>query len=296
MFQLLSPSLPVGAFAYSQGLEWAAETGWVNSEQALANWLSDQLSQALTYVDLPILLRMIEAAMADDAQLMSHWISELRALRETPELRAEEVGRGRALADLLGALGLFGEQPSRQSRGAQLGASDLVPSPLPQASDAHQRQGDERRDAVSRTDARRVRTRQISAHDGTAAVETAASVSGQSRGQGLNAEQSSHWRALLSGSQLAGFAFASAAWQLEPADTLLGYAWSWAENLTLAGVKLIPLGQTAGQRILLQLAEQIPAAVERARRLDDADIGASMPALSIASSRHETQYTRLYRS
>ncbi|MBK5940298.1 urease accessory protein UreF [Halochromatium roseum] len=217
LFQLLSPSLPVGAFAYSQGLEWAAETGWVNSEQALANWLSDQLSQALTYVDLPVLLRMIEAAMADDAQWMSHWISELQALRETAELRAEETGRGRALADLLGSLGLLDEP-------------------------------------------------------GT------------------------YWRTLLSGSQLSGFAFAAAAWQIESTDALLGYAWSWAENLTLAGVKLIPLGQTAGQRVLLRLAEQIPAAVEAAQRLDDADIGASTPALAIASSRHETQYTRLYRS
>ena len=244
LFQLLSPTLPVGAFAYSQGLEWAVETGWVNSESRLQDWLSDQLSQALTYVDLPILVRMMQAVMADDAQRLSLWNRELRALRETAELRAEELGRGRALADLLSSLGLLDDQP-----------------------------------------------------EGAALVDQAASGNGQShRGRGPNAGQGTHWRALIRGSQISGFAFAVASWHIEPADALLGYAWSWAENLTLAGVKLIPLGQTAGQRILLRLSEQIPAAVAQAQSLDDADIGASTPAMAIASSRHETQYTRLYRS
>ncbi|WP_242513150.1 urease accessory protein UreF [Halochromatium salexigens] len=77
---------------------------------------------------------------------------------------------------------------------------------------------------------------------------------------------------------------------------MLGYAWSWAENLTLAGVKLVPLGQSAGQRILSALAVRIPAAVDHARLVAYSEIGASTPALAIASSLHETQYTRLYRS
>jgi urease accessory protein len=105
-----------------------------------------------------------------------------------------------------------------------------------------------------------------------------------------------NWKSLLSRSQLAGFAFAATAWEIDQTDTLAGYAWSWAENLTLAGVKLVPLGQTAGQRILTRLAGRIPAAMEQARDVPDGEIGASMPALAIASSLHETQYTRLYRS
>lgn len=235
LLQLVSPMLPVGAFAYSQGLEWAVETGWVSGEQALEDWLSDQLCQALAFVDLPILVRMMEAAGAGDALQISRWIDEFQARRETAELRAEEAGRGRALAELLGSLGLIDRLLLGQTR--ELG---------PASADLKRRRAD--------------------------------------------------LRALLARSQLAGFACAAAAWDIEPTDALLGYAWSWAENLTLAGVKLIPLGQTAGQRILLQLAEQIPVAVERAQSLDDAEIGASMPALAIASSRHETQYTRLYRS
>ena len=64
----------------------------------------------------------------------------------------------------------------------------------------------------------------------------------------------------------------------------------------VAGVKLIPLGQTHGQQIMLELAETIPAAVTQAMQTADADIRSSTPAMAIASSRHETQYTRLFRS
>jgi urease accessory protein len=64
----------------------------------------------------------------------------------------------------------------------------------------------------------------------------------------------------------------------------------------MAGVKLVPLGQTAGQQLLLRLSERVPGALERAEVIDDDHIGSSTPALAIASSRHETQYTRLFRS
>jgi urease accessory protein len=75
-----------------------------------------------------------------------------------------------------------------------------------------------------------------------------------------------------------------------------GYAWAWLEGLLLAAVKIVPLGQTQGQQALLGLAGRIPLALERALTLEDDAIGASSPALAIASSRHETQYTRLFRS
>ena len=64
----------------------------------------------------------------------------------------------------------------------------------------------------------------------------------------------------------------------------------------LAAVKIIPLGQTQGQQVLQRLIPRIPELLESAVQLRDEDIGASNPALAIASSRHETQYTRLFRS
>ena len=79
-------------------------------------------------------------------------------------------------------------------------------------------------------------------------------------------------------------------------DAALGYTWGWLENLVLATVKIIPLGQTQGQQLLQHLISEVPAAVDETLGLADDKIGASSPALAIASSAHETQYTRLFRS
>ncbi len=96
--------------------------------------------------------------------------------------------------------------------------------------------------------------------------------------------------------QAAPFALAAVHWQIGLHDCLLGYAWGWLENQVAAAIKLVPLGQTDGQRVLLVLAGRLPAAVERAMQLEDEDIGAAAPALAIASANHEVQYTRLFRS
>jgi urease accessory protein len=92
------------------------------------------------------------------------------------------------------------------------------------------------------------------------------------------------------------FARACAAWSIAERDALQAYLWVWAENQTLAAVKLIPLGQTAGQRILHALIPQLETIVERARVTPDADIGTGSVMQAFASARHETQYTRLFRS
>jgi urease accessory protein len=92
--------------------------------------------------------------------------------------------------------------------------------------------------------------------------------------------------------------FALAALRLGVAkrEALLGYAWSWFENQVLCAVKLVPLGQVAGQQLLLNLAEEIPSAVDHALRLEDDRIGGGVFGLALASSRHEMQYSRLFRS
>ncbi len=215
LLHLASPSLPVGGFTYSQGIEWAVESGWIRNALDLEAWLADQLHASMARVDLPLLPRMQSAAGALDSARLGGLVDRLIAARETAELRLEEWNRGRALADLLVAWGLEG-------------AAD--------------------------------------------------------------------WRPLLARSQAAGFAFASAVWSLDPRQAAGAYAWSWLENLVLAAVKIVPLGQTQGQQILARLAGQVPGALDSAFGLQDHAIGASSPALAIASSGHETQYTRLYRS
>lgn len=112
----------------------------------------------------------------------------------------------------------------------------------------------------------------------------------------LDFEQAENWQINLNKTQLAGMALAGQQWQIDSSDLAQGYAWSWLENMVISGVKLIPLGQAAGQRILRDLAPNLTKACEAGMKLNDEEIGSSAPALAYASAKHETQYTRLYRS
>ncbi len=108
--------------------------------------------------------------------------------------------------------------------------------------------------------------------------------------------QLAQWRSALQCCQLAGYALAAHHWRIPPQELLAGYTWSWLENAVAAAIKLVPLGQTEGQSLLYQFGAEISAVVARASALEDEAIGASTPALAIASSLHETQYSRLFRS
>lgn len=79
-------------------------------------------------------------------------------------------------------------------------------------------------------------------------------------------------------------------------DSLLGFAFGWAENMVQAAIKSVPLGQSAGQRMLARLTREIPIAVDHATTLTDDTRQAFTPMLAILSARHETQYSRLFRS
>ncbi len=92
------------------------------------------------------------------------------------------------------------------------------------------------------------------------------------------------------------FALAAVRWQIDKTDAISGYLWGWLENQVLCAVKLVPLGQVAGQRLLINLAGELPALVEQALGLSDTEIGGSCFGLALASSRHEMQYSRLFRS
>ena len=92
------------------------------------------------------------------------------------------------------------------------------------------------------------------------------------------------------------FALAGSQTAADVRNCMLAYAFGWAENMVQAALKSVPLGQSAGQRILARLSREIPAAVESARRLMDDDRQAFAPMLAILSAQHETQYSRLFRS
>ena len=79
-------------------------------------------------------------------------------------------------------------------------------------------------------------------------------------------------------------------------DALSAAAFGWAENMVQAAVKSVPLGQSAGQRMLQALVDTIPTAVDAARATGDTERQAFTPMLAILSAQHETQYSRLFRS
>ena len=92
------------------------------------------------------------------------------------------------------------------------------------------------------------------------------------------------------------FALAARALAIGAHEATVAYLWSWLENQVLAAIKAVPLGQVAGQRMLLALGERIPEVVARAIVTDEDDVTSFAPGLALASARHETQYSRLFRS
>lgn len=92
------------------------------------------------------------------------------------------------------------------------------------------------------------------------------------------------------------FALATAQTGAPLRDALLSFAFGWAENMVQAVLKSVPLGQSAGQRVLAALSGAIPSTVDHAMALMDSERQAFTPMLAILSSQHETQYSRLFRS
>jgi urease accessory protein len=216
LLHLASPALPIGAFHFSQGLEYAVDVGWVRDEASALEWIGGIAQGSLTTLDLPVLYRLHAAWLLDEQESVARWNAFLLACRETSELRAEDRHLGAALLRVLAEFEL---------------RTELFPP----------------------------------THHAGVAYATA-------------------------------FAFACARWNIAPLDVLRTYTWAWAENQVLAAIKLVPLGQSAGQRLLHAINTQIDIWSAKAADLMDSDIGFSACCQSLASGRHETQYTRLFRS
>lgn len=104
LFQLISPSLPIGGFTYSQGLEYAVEAGWVHDRASMEQWLEYMAQSSIATLELPVLEKFYHALGEQDTDTLIHWSEVLYTSRETSELRAEERQRGLAMSTLLGKL------------------------------------------------------------------------------------------------------------------------------------------------------------------------------------------------
>jgi len=111
LLQLASPSLPVGAYSYSQGLEAAVEAGIVTDAQSAERWIGDVLDLSMGAMEAPIFLRLAGAWAARDFEGVRRWNSEFVASRETAELRAETVQMGYSLRNLLRDLEVGDPEP-----------------------------------------------------------------------------------------------------------------------------------------------------------------------------------------
>lgn len=219
LLHLASPALPIGAFHFSQGLEYAVEAGWVTDEPSALEWIGGIAGASLGTLDLPVLQRLQSAWKQGDDAAVLRWNAFLIACRETEELRAEDRHLGAALLRVLVELELETDLFSANAAKSVVGVSHAT-----------------------------------------------------------------------------AFAFAGARWNIDAEACLQTYAWAWIENQVLAAVKLVPLGQSAAQRMLHALSARIPPLVEQAHKLTDSDVGISSALSAVACGRHETQYSRLFRS
>ena len=215
LMRLTSPSLPIGGYSYSQGLEFAISSGWVHDASTASDWIQGLLKNSLINLDLPVLKKLYEAWQESGTDRVRYWNNFLSANRDAFELQEEDRQLGKALARLLVDLGLEEAKPF------------------------------------------------------------------------LNPPH---------GGFLTLYALAAVRWNISLNDAAQGFLWMWAENKVLCAMKLIPLGQTDGQKILSAVIETISHVIMRGLDLPDEDIGYTTPAQGIASALHETQYTRLFRS
>ncbi|MEN9865443.1 MAG: hypothetical protein RL748_1033 [Pseudomonadota bacterium] len=101
LLQLASPSLPIGAYCYSQGLESAIDQGLVHDEASAHDWISGYLQQVMVFFEAPILWRLLQAFAQGDAAAVCNWTDTFLAARDSSESRAETVQMGYSLTKLI---------------------------------------------------------------------------------------------------------------------------------------------------------------------------------------------------
>ncbi|MFB0934153.1 MAG: urease accessory protein UreF [Propionivibrio sp.] len=219
LMQLVSPALPVGAYTYSQGLEWAVESGRIGDEATASAWIEDLMRYGIGRFEAPLvalsMTHWTDANVTEIARLNADFL----ASRESAELRAETVQMGFSLNRLLADL----RDPGLETLRADLARLPEIAFPIV-------------------------------------------------------------WSGLAS------------AWRIDPFTAVCGYLWAWAENQVMAALKAVPLGQAAGQRLLARLGQAAPGIAEAALSLPEDAWSNLTPAFALCCARHETQYSRLFRS
>jgi urease accessory protein len=219
LLQITSPLLPVGAYTYSQGLEWAVESGRIKDEASARAWIGGLLENAIGRFEAPLVAQLMRHWRAGNAAEIARLNADFLGSRETAELHAETLQMGFSLVRLLAD---FADE--------KLATLRRMLDALPQV-----------------------------------AFPTA-------------------WSGL------------AAHWEIDEERAVAGYLWSWTENQVTAAMKAVPLGQAAGQRLLAELGGRVPAVVQSAMVLPEDAWYNFMPTFAICSARHETQYSRLFRS
>lgn len=101
LLQLVSPTLPVGAYTYSEGLETLVQANQIATADQLQQWLKQELSYGAIRVEAAVMVRTYEAATRSDFAQLRFWNQWLSAFRETEELRSQSWQMGQSLARLM---------------------------------------------------------------------------------------------------------------------------------------------------------------------------------------------------
>ena len=216
LLQLSSPTLPVGAYSYSEGLEYLTEQKILGDREQLQSWIEQELRYGSIRTETAVMVRAYQCYQTRGEEQLNDWNEWFSAVRETKELRQQSWQMGQSLLKLLVSL-----EPDLAAIAKRIGNPCNYPI---------------------------------------------------------------------------AFGLGAANWQIDLEAAAIGYLQSWVTNLIGAGVKLIPLGQTAGQHILQDISQVLAIAKTEILTLKDEELGSCGWGLTLASMAHETQYTRLFRS
>lgn len=220
LLQLASPALPVGAYSYSQGLEWGIESGVVHDAASARTWITDHLLLVFSKFEAPLYAAAFDAwaKLPETCSDLRRLNIEFLASRESSEPRAETIQVGFSYAAWCREV------------------APLTPT---------------QRDTL--------------AYIETPCAPLAASL-------------------------------AAVAGGISVRDGLMAYTFGFVENQVMVLAKALPMGQIAAQKMLFALGDAVNSSIESALKLPERDWSSASPLLAIAQMKHETQYSRLFRS